>query len=240
MLKQNSFIAVVAFFLAALSPAHAQITGETPPESDTTIVFAPARPLLENGGLDPIRDNAAGIDLLFSSSGWGFGGFLQRHLGRDFTGFVHLGISGRRNSDEFENAWLGVIPVVADKVNRLFMFPTSIGVQYRLFTESLQENFRPFLSAGAGPTFIMATPYIRDGEFVEFFSSFGSATIHTRFGGHFGIGSFFGNPSSGNLIGVQMRYYHIPFGGDGLESIRGNPITNFGGVFLSLTVGGMY
>lgn len=217
-----------------------QIAGEPLPQPDTLIVFAPARPLLEDGGLEKVRLHAAGLDVLFSSSGWGFGGFYQRALGNDVTGFAHIGMSGRRNTDEFENVWLGMIPVVANKVNRLFMFPVSVGLQYRLFSESLQESFRPFVSCGAGPTFILATPYIRDGEFVEFFSSFGNASVYTRFGGHVGIGSFFGNPNTGNVIGVQMRYYHIPFGDDGLESIRGNPITNFGGVFLSLTVGGAY
>ncbi|MCU0331072.1 MAG: hypothetical protein MUC47_08885 [Candidatus Kapabacteria bacterium] len=218
----------------------AQVAGEDPGLQDTLIVFESPRPLLENGGIQRPRDNAAGIDLLFSGSGWGFGGFYQRSLGGDATAFLHLGISGRRNSDEFENAWLGPIPVVAGKLNRLFMFPVSLGVQYRLFSTSLQESFRPFLSAGAGPTFIVSTPYIRDGQFYEFFSSFGQATLHTRFGAHVGIGSFFGTPSTGSLVGVQVRYYTIPFGGDGLESMRDNPITNFGGIFLSLTVGGMY
>jgi hypothetical protein len=221
-------------------PLRAQIAGEPPAEQDTLVVFEPARPLLATGGLDPIRNNAAGIDLLFSSSGWGLGGFYHRELGGNVTAFAHLGISGSRNSDEFENVWLGPIPVVGNKVNRLFMFPVSVGIQYRLFSESLQENFRPFLSAGGGPTFILATPYIRDGEFVEFFSSFGRADLHTRFGSHVGIGTYFGAPSSGSVMAVQIRYFHIPFGGDGLESIRGNPITNFGGVFLSLTVGSMY
>lgn len=233
-------IVLVALLFAIQSGLYGQIAGEAPTGVDTLIIFEPATPLLGYGGLDPVRENAAGLDLLFSSSGYGLGGFYQRRLSDNITAFAHMGISGRRNTDEFENVWLGPVPVVANKINRLFMVPTSVGLQYQLFTESLQDNFRPFLSAGAGPTFIIATPYIRDGEFVEFFSSFGRASLYTRFGGHIGVGSFFGNPSSGSLIGVQIRYYIIPFGGDGLESMRGSPIRDFGGVFLSLTIGGMY
>jgi hypothetical protein len=38
-------------------------------------------------------------------------------------------------------------------------------------------------------------------------------------------------------MGFTLRYYTIPFGGEGLESIQGVPINNFGGVFLTLSVG---
>jgi hypothetical protein len=153
------------------------------------------------------------------------------------TVFGNVGLSGRRNSDEFENAWLGSVPVVAEKVNRLYMIPMTVGFQYRLFAADLQESFRPYVSAGITPTIIVQTPYIRDGEFYEFFSAFGYAETHFRWGAMFAVGSLFGDPTEGTVIGVTARYYTIPFGGEGLESIRDLPITNFGGIFLSLSVG---
>lgn len=218
----------------------AQIAGEVPsPQQDSVIIFTSPRPLLEVRNGEPAVQ-AAGVDLLFSGSGWGLGGFYQHLLAENLTGFVHLGISGRRNSDEFENALLGPIPVVANKVNRLFMFPLTVGVQYRLFSTELQESFRPFVSGGVGPTLIMSTPYLRDTEYYEFFSSFGHAELHVRAGGFVGVGSYFGSVQTGSIVGVQVRYYTIPFGGDGLESIRDNPITNFGGIFLSLTIGSAF
>jgi hypothetical protein len=93
-----------------------------------------------------------------------------------------------------------------------------------------------------GPTLIIKTPYITEGAdgipyYHEFFSSFGDATFYGRFGGFVGIGAYFGNIAKGNLVGANIRYYAIPFGGAGLESMAGLPITNFGGIFLSLTVG---
>lgn len=230
----------VAIFMMATMTAVAQVTGEDPEAFDSTIVFESPRPLLDVDAKRKPATSAVGIDLLFSQSGWGLGGFFQTKLADNLSVFAHLGFSGARNTDELENAWYGPIPVVANKVNRLFIVPITAGVQYRLFSESLQESFRPFVSAGISPTFILATPYLKDGLYYEFFSSFGHATSYTRVGGVFGIGSFFGDPRKGSLIGVQLRYFTIPFGDSGLESMRGSPISNFGGVFLSLTVGHQY
>jgi len=226
--------------LMATMTAAAQVTGEDPEAFDSTIVFESPRPLLDVDAKRKPATSAVGIDLLFSQSGWGLGGFFQTKLADNLSLFTHLGFSGARNTDELENAWYGPIPVVANKVNRLFIIPVTAGVQYRLFSESLQESFRPFVSAGLSPTFILATPYLKDGLYYEFFSSFGHATSYTRVGGVFGIGSFFGDPRKGSLIGVQLRYFTIPFGDGGLESMRGSPISNFGGIFLSLTVGHQY
>ena len=120
------------------------------------------------------------------------------------------------------------------------MIPITFGAAYRLFSESLQESFRPFVSMGVSPTIIIQTPYIQDGIYYEFFNSFGQAQTHFRWGGQFSIGSNFGDPTDGSVIGVQLRYYTIPFGGDGLESVRGLPIENFGGVMISISVGSAF
>lgn len=233
-------ILLVAALFVAASTVHAQIAGEDPESTDSVIVFEPAEPLIGGIDLDAPAKHGVGMDLLFSASGWGIGGFFQKELTTNWSGFMHLGVSGRRNTDEFENAWLGPIPVVSNKVNRLFMVPFTIGAQYRVFREALQETFRPFISAGITPTYIMSTPYIRDGQFYDFFAAFGHATSYVRLGGVIGVGSFFGSPATGSLIGVQIRYFAIPFGGSGIESVRNNPVRDFGGIFLSLTVGHAY
>lgn len=221
----------------AFSPASmAQITGEWPQEEDSVIIFEPALPLLSSA-IAKDYDHAIGLDVLFSGSGWGFGGFYHYKLFEDGTVFGNFGISGRRNTDEFENAWLGPVPVVSNKVNRLFMIPMTLGVAYRLFSGTLQESFRPFISLGVTPTIIIQAPYIQDAIYYEFFNSLGFAQTHFRWGGMFSIGANFGDPTEGSVMGVQMRYYLIPFGGGGLESVRGLPIENFGGVVLSLSIG---
>lgn len=238
--------AIVIGFLCCFGTMQAQETGGTPEgprkPSDTVIVFTSPRPLLEGDGTDKPATKAFGLDLLFSNSGWAFGGFYQTKVAEDVTGFIHAFFSPARNSDEIENVYLGQIPVVYGKVNRLFILPLTIGVQYRLFSQGLSDSFRPFVSAGLGPTLVIQTPYITQGPdglpyYHEFFSSFGQATLYGRVGGFVGIGAYFGSIAKGSLIGANIRYYTIPFGGAGLESMAGLPITNFGGIFLSLTVG---
>ncbi len=230
-------VALVIFLLAAAG-AQAQITGETPVSDDSVIIFEPALPLLtDEAEARKAITQAGGVDLVFSGSGWGIGAFYHHKVIEHGTAFANFLLSGRRNADEFENAWLGSVPVVAEKVNRLYMIPMTIGFNYRLFAEDLQESFRPYVSAGITPTIIIQTPYIRDGQFYEFFSSFGYAETYFRWGAMVAVGSLFGDPTEGTVVGFTARYYTIPFGGDGLESLQGLPITNFGGVFLSLSLG---
>ena len=229
--------AAIVLFTPSMS---AQITGEMPEDHDTLIIFEPAVPLLSEAANTQDIRQAIGIDLGFSGSGWGAGGFYNYRIFDDWTLFGNFIFTGRRNTDEFENAWYGPVPVVANKVNRLFMLPVTLGISYRLFAEQLQESFRPYVSIGVTPTFIFQTPYIQDGIYYEFFQSFGYTQTHFRWGGVVGIGSMFGDPAEGNIIGVSMRYYTIPYGGDGLESLRGSPITDFGGVLLTLSLGMAY
>jgi len=229
-------ILVLVIILNLNGTVKAQITGAPLPgkpiEEDTTIIFTSPRPLLSESQQDKLHSKAWGLDLLFSSNGFGAGAFYQRFFTENTTGFVNFGISGARNSDEFEqyNPYTGQI-TVPNKVNRLYIFPLTLGVEYRLFADKIAESFRPHINAGVGTTFILATPYDR-----EFFLAFGHANGYTRFGGFVGIGANVGS-SSKSLMGVNVRYYFIPFGGNGLESIRDLPITDFGGLFLTLSVG---
>lgn len=241
LMRQTTTISAMCLALTLClgsTMAVAQITGEDPMPTDTTMIFTPARPLMEEIASNAVANNAAGMDLLFSGSGWGIGGFYHHRIVEDVTIFGHIAVTPRRNADEVENVWYnGYIPVVANKVNRLFMFPITVGVQYRLFSQTLQETFRPFISAGVTGTPILQTPYLQDGLYYEFFESFGYGTWHFRMGGVFGVGAVFGSLGKGSLIGVNVRYYTIPYGEPGLESLAGLPISNFGGVFLSLSVG---
>lgn len=232
---------LVGLLLVLPHGARAQVTGQEPPQVDTTVIFQPARPLLVQEG-DVQRRNILALDILFSGSGWGFGSSYQRRLVGDLTLLANFAFTPRRNSDEFENAWLGPIPVVANKVNRLFMIPIVLGAQYRLFSGTLQESFQPFVAAGVAPTLIIQTPYLRQDpgvglRYYEFFESFGYAIGHWRVGAMVALGANIGNPADGSVLGVMIRYYTIPYGEPGLESIQGLPITNFGGVKLSLQIG---
>ena len=234
----NIFASFLILFLVMNSGSilNAQVTGAPLPgkqlEEDSTIIFKSPRPLLSEQQQSKLNSKIWGVDVLFSTNGFGAGFFYQRNFSDLTSGFINLGISGARNSDEFEYYDIQAEKyLVKDKINRLYIFPLTVGVQYRLFADKIAETFRPHVNMGIGTTFILSTPYDR-----EFFSAFGHANGYTRFGGFIGIGADLG-ASAKNSMGVNVRYYFIPFGGDGLESIIGLPITDFGGLFLTISVG---
>lgn len=202
--------------------------------ADTVYVFESPRPLITDASSEKAKTvSRSGVDVLFSGSGFGIGGYYQRPFGDDFVGFVSAAISGARNTSEFET---GYNPTsgqfyVPGKVNRLYMLPVTVGLNLKVFQDVLTDNLRPYISAGVAPTFIFSAPYDQD-----LFQSWGNATSYMRVGVFAGIGTYIGTPSKGSL-GVNIRYYFIPFGGDGLESIRELPIRDFGGLFISLSIG---
>ena len=126
--------------------------------------LAPARPQ------EIFPNNAWGVDVMFCEGGFGLGTFLRKSLATDLTGFIDFSIS--ETKDEREVSYIDYFgnTFTPDKVNRSFQLPINFGVQYRMFSESLTENLRPYLTAGVGPTLIITTPYDK-----EFFDAFGYA-----------------------------------------------------------------
>ncbi len=231
------FILLILIFLSNSNTLECQIKGKPPTkgESDTTFIFESPRPLIDKSDIGESANQAWGLDLLFSDNGFGFGAFYQYEFAENWDFITGLYISGARNSDEIEfynpdeNEYR-----VPDKINRLYMAPLSFGVQRYFFTDVLQESLRPFLCAGLSPATILSTPYNK-----EFFTAFGYGDLYLRFGAFVGGGA---NVSAveGSILNLSVKYYYIPFGDDGLESIKNNPIHNFGGVFLSLTFGSKF
>lgn len=225
------FILLIFAFLSSFELTAQQPGGEKKGFSPDTIIFNSPRPLIEAHKSKKNVSFAFGGDLALTESGFGAGFFYQNYLSDKFLVFGHLYISGLRNSDEFEQydplrGW-----IVPGKINRLFRFPVTMGGQYFLFRDKLTSSLQPYISGGIGPTFVISTPYDQ-----RWFSAFGDATLHTKFGGFVGIGAYFGDVMK-SLIGVNIQYFYVPAGGEIIESIQGNPISNLGGLFLTLSVG---
>jgi hypothetical protein len=241
----NRVVTVLALVLVVTQLSVAQTPGEPVPTgrpsepqtvpADTLFLFTPARPLIDSTATAERYDEALGFDILFSNSGFGVGGFYQRPISDKAAWFVNLGITGSRNRDEFpvymrdQEDPSNVRWDIPGKVNRVFTFPLTIGASYRVLENALVENFRPYVNAGVGPTMILALPYDK-----EFFTSFGYATAYFTGGGFVGVGADFGTTQP--TLGVNVRYYYIPFK-PGVESLQGDPITQFGGIFLTANVG---
>lgn len=231
LLRLLSVLLIVAAFPAVL---RAQQPGRIPDVSgfDTSYVFTSPRPLLTDSLQSTAATYILGLNIFLSGNGFGGGFYYHRYISKITLLSFDIAVSGARNTDEQEfydpltNSYR-----VPNKINRLYMFPAMFGAQFRLFSSSFDESFRPYFAAAAGPTFILATPYSR-----EFFNAFGYGTLYVKFGGYIGIGADIGSFGR-SISGVSFRYYYIPFGGNGLQSIRNPPIMDFGGPFIALSVG---
>jgi hypothetical protein len=205
-------------------------------QKDTTMVFAnPKNPLITADTSS--STNIYGLDVLFSNNGFGLGFFLRKEYTRTIQGFVSLAISEAKDNNEVEYfdpyTYDSYVP---GKINRFLVFPLTLGIQYRVFDEEIMDNFRPYVSAGAGPAIVLSSPYEK-----EFFKSLGYAQAHWTFNAYIGGGAFFGSDKN-NIMGVSFRYYFLPvFNGiPSLADLNSNVVSkkkDFGGFFITLNFG---
>ena len=178
--------------------------------------------------------NAAGLNVLISTNGFGLGTFYRHEYTDDIAGFVDLSISEAKDDNEVEffNPYTGQ-SFVPGKVNRFLLFPFMVGIQKRLFKDDILENFRPYLEGAAGPTMIYVFPYNE-----EYFSALGHGHPQYAMAAYAGFGAYFGERS--NLMGLSFRYYYIPYP-RGLESYDNgagvSAKTEFGGFYITLNFG---
>jgi hypothetical protein len=223
-------------------------SAQEPPRPDTSMVFRSARPALVTEALFEKRMSAWGIDLLLSDNGFGLGAFYRRELSDAVAASVTFAISDVKDEGEMEYIDYYGQSYVPGKKNRLLMLPLMASVQYRLFRDDIVDNFRPYLTAGAGPTMLYVSPYGRlvditygDGttgklaEKVDFFESLKYGKAHTTIGGFIGAGAYFGKDRT-NVLGFSVRYYFIPVR-SGIEVMDGGFVKEFGGLFITLHFG---
>jgi hypothetical protein len=217
---------------------------EAPPilamrSADTSIVFEPPQ---SRSGVKPQSSaliDAWGADLLISGGGFGLGGFYRHQYSNDLYGTFSVAISDAKDDKEVEQMdyWTGET-FTPGKVNRFLLIPIHVGIQYRLFSDDIIDNFRPYVNAGIGPTIVFASPYDR-----EFFNSLGYGQAHYTAGGYVGIGAFFGSDKK-SLSGVNLRYYFIPFSSGIPSMVDGagnlNKKSDFGGFFITLNFGSLF
>lgn len=235
-MKINLLIVICAFFFVEASNLFAQVTGEpsVPAKKDTTFIFKPARPLKTFYELQKEQNNIWGLEILLSNSGFGFGTFYEYALNENLSLTSNLFVSGARNTDETEYYFPELQEYrVPNKINRLYLIPITLGLQQYIFSNELSENFKPYIDAGLGTGLILQTPYSH-----EFFESFSYMKTHVKFAGYIGVGTWFNLKTA--VTGLNIKYYYIPFSSKGLESVINHPIKDFGGLFITLTIGKRY
>ena len=204
-------------------------------DADTVLVFESPRELVISDDIRQIKPNTFGIELMFSGSGFGLGIQFDRILSSNYKLNYGLSFSGKRNTDEIEywsydyNDY-----IVPNKINRIFIIPVNIGLQRYIKINGLENSFRPFASLSAIPMGVWVMRYRAD-----FFNEIKDSKFHFKAGGGVAVGADFGDVNAA-LISFKIKYLYVPWGGDGIESIRDFPIKNLGGIFLSLTLGGLF
>lgn len=201
------------------------IDAEKAMPQDSAIIFESPRPLLETTEqLDARLNNGWGFGAFFSDYGFGGGLYASSKFTTELTGLITTDFGTAKSDKEFGFE-------TEKKINRIFVIPLMAAAQYRVFSESLGENFRPYLTAGAGPVFVLTTPGNK-----EFFSSLGSAAVRTVAGGFGGVGANFGLDKT-TTFGANVRYFFIPVPEPGIESIEGQFLTNLNGLFIGVNYG---
>ena len=147
-----------------------------------------------------------GAQVLLTNSGFGLGGYFQTALtpGTSFAAELSLGAGkDEREVSFFDRFGRKDIP---DKANYLLIIPAQIGLQQRLFQDTIEENFRPFLQFMAGPTLGWEYPYFKDENGNQLFDegekTFDSFSALPRGHARFGVG---GSVAFGAHFGVSRK-----------------------------------
>jgi len=178
--------------------------------------------------------NSWGVDLMFGEGGFGLGTFYRKAFTQVVSGFVDFSISELKDAREVQYIDYFGNTFTPNKVNRSFLFPFNVGAHFRLFSEALTDNLRPYISVGVGPTVIVTTPYDQ-----EFFTAFKYAKAHYAAGGYIGLGANFGL-SKTNLVGLNVRYLYARVFGKGIENLTNQFRTDVGQLYITLNIGIMY
>ena len=179
-------------------------------------------------------NNSFGINLLFSDNGFGLGATFYKQLSPNVSGFAGIMFSGAKDNREFEQIDIFGNTNTPYKVNRLFMVPINIGLQYRLFKNDVTDNMRPFVNFGVSPTAIIYTPYDK-----SFFPAWGYARAKYTVGGFVGLGLDYVTNHSSSLE-MNIRYYYINLFGEGVNSISTSDKKFFGGLFFNFSYNFMH
>jgi hypothetical protein len=166
------------------------------------------------------------INVLFSDNGFGVGAQLFKQFSHDISMFGGIFFSGAKDDREFEIYDMFGNSYVQNKVNRMFMVPINLGVQFRLFRDEVTDDLRPHVNIGLSPTAIIYTPYEE-----SFFSSFGHAQAKYTVGAFASVGVDYLTSKSSSL-NMDVRYYYTQLFGQGIESLRSKEKKYFGGLYL--------
>jgi len=223
LFSSASFFSIL-LLLSAVEIANAQVT-EPELRVDERVVV----PLNENyrSGLT--------FDIVFNNFGFGIGGEFRQVLGSQTEGVINTRITGLRDASEqtFTDVFFGQ-QIVPNKYQRAFAFPLMLGLRQRLFADKVQEEYRFFATASAGPVAAFSYPYFDDRndngfreQFLDYFepvndifTGIGDGSWHIGAAAELKFGIDFGRTFS-NVTSVEFSYY-MNFFPNGIQMMMPN------------------
>jgi hypothetical protein len=174
--------------------------------------------------------NRWNASFIYTDKGFGLGAKLFKPVSQntDFeAGIMFAGVKDPQENEVYDyygNSF------VYGKINRVLEIPVSIGLQHYIFTEDLDDSFRPFLSIGASPTLVLMDPY-----YMDFFKALGYISTAFAFGPYAGIGLEY-NESSNMSFCANLRYSYLPVLVNTVQSLKDKDIKDVGGIQIMLGV----
>lgn len=193
-----------------------------------------------------------GLTVLVTNNGFGLGGYYSRAVNDATSLWVEASLGSGKDAQELKlfNRFGGGF--VQFKRNYFLMLPIAVGAQRRLFRESIEDNFRPYVQISGGPTLGWEYPYFEDAngnerfdEFTErrygVFTALPKGDMRFGLGGTLALGAYFGlsrRVTQGIRFGYSFTYFF-----EGVQllepSIKG-PQQFFGTPAISLTFGRLF
>lgn len=148
-----------------------------------------------------------GFVFTMAESGSGLGGFYMWPLSSHFHFGATFDAFSLRDANEisFYDYYSGY-PITINKQNNVYIFDLFFTVKKRFFAEDMDESFRPFLTAAAGPVFGMNFPEFSQTPTGEKTSDEYRWTL----GGYVGGGVDF-TVSPNYFLGFRAQYRIMPF-----------------------------
>lgn len=190
--------------------------------------------------IDDSHAKYSGFSLTQVVNGSGFGGYFEKFVGKTSRiGIEAIFIMNKGENDyPVYNYYLGQFVERNDKKRLNFLKLTGY-YKKMLFTNQIANNFRPFLSAGAGPVIAFDPPNIPD--FVERFKNI---KVYYTYRGTFGCGvDFLYGPQT--AISFYAGYEYIKFANNmdpderkySGEEGYDNGKKNFSGMVVGINIG---
>jgi hypothetical protein len=146
-----------------------------------------------------------GVVFTMAETGSGFGGYFSWPLFKKYHFGFATDLLFIRDSKEITYTDYYYGPVSLNKINNVYLFDFFIIAKRRLFAESMDEGFRPFIAAAFGPVYGINHPE----KWAK--RTYGlSNTSALTLGGFFGAGVDI-NAGSTYFFSIRAQYRIMPF-----------------------------